>query len=376
MMLKYWKYSASLLVMTSATASLATDTSIALRDHPFWQFDLEENRTADVTLADVDGDGDLDILTANGRHWAEQDFVYLNSGDGRMLEANYLGHSKSASYTVQAGDLDGNGTIDAVVVRDKLDAAIYLNDGAGKYAFSSVIKGSRGNARSAALVDTDSDNFPDLVVATRRGPDMIYRGNGKGGFDSGTPLPDAGFGSTGLAMGDLDHDGDIDIVIARRDDAESVVMFNQAGSFRPFALPESKGDHRKAVIAELTGDQYPDIVLADTDGSLLLYHGSATGKSGNPQSFGTVGDTVQALAAVDLDGDGDLDLFAGCDGRNILFQNDGHGIFSRQEFGAEADSYGVATGDMNGDGLPDIVVANSGSANQVFLNQTLATRDQ
>lgn len=375
-MLKYWKYSASLLVMISATASLATDTSLALRDHPFWQFDLEENRTADVTLADVDGDGDLDILTANGRHWAEQDFVYLNSGDGRMLEANYLGRSKSASYTIQAGDLDGNGTIDAVVVRDKLDAAVYLNDGTGQYAFSSVISGSKGNARTAALVDTNADNFPDLVIATRRGRDMIYRGNGKGGFDSGTPLPDAGFGSTGLATGDLDNDGDIDIVIARRDDAESVVMLNQAGNFRPFPLPESKGDHRQAVIAELTGDQYPDIVLADTDGSFLLYHGSASGKFNAPRTFGRAGDLVQALAAIDVDGDGDLDLFAGCEGRNLILQNDGSGVFARQEIGEEADTYGVAVGDMNGDGLNDIVVANSGSANQVFLNQGQQVPDQ
>lgn len=375
-MLKYWKYSAALWVIMPATTSLAADESIALRDHPFWQFDLDENHTADVTLADVDGDGDLDILTANGRHWAEQDFVYLNSGDGRMLEANYLGQSKSASYTVQAGDLDGNGTIDAVVVRDKLDALVYLNDGTGTYQFSAAVKDSKGNARSAALIDMDGDTFPDLLIATRRGADMIYRGNGKGGFEGGTPLPDAGFGSTGLATGDLDKDGDIDIVIARRDDAESIIMFNQHGSFRPVVLPGSKGDHRKAVIAELTGDQYPDIVLADTDGSLLLYRGSATGAFGPPQSFGSVGDTVQALAPVDLDGDGDFDLFAGCEGRNILFQNDGKGVFTRQEFGDKADTYGVAIGDMNGDGLPDIIVANSGSANQVFLNQGQQAADQ
>ena len=368
-MLKYLKLPASLLVMASASASLASDDAIALRDHPFWQFDLEENHTADVTLADVDGDGNLDILTANGRHWAEQDFVYLNSGDGRMLEANYLGNGKSASYTVQAGDVDGNGTIDAVVVRDKLDAVIYLNDGTGNYEFSGLIKDSKGHARSAAMMNADSDDIPDLIIATRRGPDMIYRGNGKGGFHGGTPLPDAGFGSTGLATGDIDKDGDIDIVLARRDDTESVIMINQAGSFRPFTLPQSKGDHRKAVIAEFTGDHFPDIILADTDGSFLLYPGSQSGTFGNPRTFGQAGDLVQAIAAIDLDGDGNLDLFAGCEGRNIILQNDGTGIFTRREIAEEADSYGVAVGDMNGDGIDDIVVANSGSANQVFLNQ-------
>lgn len=374
-MLKYQKYCAILLVVSSPSASLANDEGIDLRDHPFWQFDLEENRTADVTLADVDGDGDLDILTANGRHWAEQDFIYLNSGDGRMLEANYLGNAKSASYTIQAGDVDGNGTIDAVVVRDKLDAVVYLNDGIGRYVFSAAIKDSKGHARSAAMFDADSDDILDLVIATRRGQDMIYKGDGNGGFHVGAPLPDTGFGSTGLATGDLDEDGDIDMVIARRDDAESVIMVNQAGSFLPFPLAESKGDHRQVVIAELTGDKYPDIVLADTDGSFLLYQGSPKGAFEKPRTFGTVGDNVQALTSIDFDGDGDLDLFAGCDGRNIIFQNNGKGIFSRQGIGEEADSYGVAAGDLNGDGLSDIVVANSGSANQVLLNRSVKKQE-
>ncbi len=67
------------------------------RNHPFFLFDSEQSYTADIALADVDGDGDLDALTANGRHWAQQDFVFLNSGKGRILEAARVG-TRFAGY--------------------------------------------------------------------------------------------------------------------------------------------------------------------------------------------------------------------------------------------------------------------------------------
>ncbi len=51
--------------------ALADEVSIGLRQHPFLEFEIEANRSADVSLADMDSDGDLDVIVANGRHWAE-----------------------------------------------------------------------------------------------------------------------------------------------------------------------------------------------------------------------------------------------------------------------------------------------------------------
>ena len=127
------------------------------RDHPFLIFDEEDSRTADVALADLDGDGDLDVAAANGRHWPQQDWIFFNEGGGRLLEAAPLGARRSASYTIRLGDLDRDGDIDAVVVRDLLPAQVFLNDGSGAFSHSGDIQDSAAPARSGTLADLNGD---------------------------------------------------------------------------------------------------------------------------------------------------------------------------------------------------------------------------
>ena len=63
-----------------------------------------------------------------------------------------------------------------------------------------------------------------------------------------------------------------------------------------------------------------------------------------------------------------MDLVAGADGENLVYRNDGSGRFVREALpGLNADTYGVALGDMNGDGRLDIVFANSDASNQILL---------
>jgi hypothetical protein len=359
----------SFTALVTGGAAFANETAPEFRQHPFLQFDSAANRSADITLADVDQDGDLDVILANGRHWAQQDFVFLNIGNGKLLEALPLGDRLSASYTVQAGDFDNDGDVDAVVIRDLLPALLFANDGSGSFTLVGELPDSAGPARSATVLDADGDGFLDLAIVTRRSPDRIYLGNGQGGFHGGVNLPDDGFGSTGIASGDIDDDGDADLVIARRDGAASVVMLNDGvGNFFSNPLKGSEGDHRKAALADFDGNGMLDIVLASTDGRHSLYLQSINGEMGAPVTFGSEDDAVQALAIGDVDQDGDIDLIAGADGPNILFNNNGAGEFTRQAIPSEADTYGVAVGDMNGDGYPDIIFANSGSANEVVLS--------
>ena len=150
-----------------ASGVAAQDASVEYREHPFWYFDSAEGYTASIALADLDGDGDLDALTANGRHWAQQDYAFLNSGDGRMLEAVPVGLRFGASYALCPGDFDGDGDADVVVVRDVLPAQLFLNDGGANFSFASVLSGSLGAARSAIAVDADDDGASDAGNGAR-----------------------------------------------------------------------------------------------------------------------------------------------------------------------------------------------------------------
>ncbi len=64
-------------------------------------------RTAGIALGDVDGDGDLDVVVADGRHWPEQNWVLLNNGTGHFNTVRRLGRELNTSYAVPLGDLDG-----------------------------------------------------------------------------------------------------------------------------------------------------------------------------------------------------------------------------------------------------------------------------
>ena len=73
-------------------------------------FDVEPHRTASVRLGDLDSDGDLDVIVANGRHWPQQNFVFLSSGRGFSV-ARRLGDELTASYAAEPADLDGDGDL-------------------------------------------------------------------------------------------------------------------------------------------------------------------------------------------------------------------------------------------------------------------------
>ena len=316
---------------------------LSFQKHPFSLYDLADHLSADVSLADFDADGDMDVFVANGRHWAQQDFVFLNAGNGRVLEGLPIGSRLGASYTVQVGDLDKDGFVDAVVVRDILPSLVFRKQGGSGFELMGEIPQSAGQARAASLFDADSDGNLDLAIATRRGSDMLFLGDGKGGFGAKITLPGDGMGSTGIAVGDVNLDGHLDILLARRDGAPSAVLLGSGdGAFQINELPGTEGAHRKGLLVDMNDDA----PLAS--------------------SFGQSGETAQAVAAGDIDNDGDTDLVVGADGDDFLYFNEGALEFKREVISGDSDTYGVAISDMNGDGFSDIIFANSGSPNEIL----------
>ena len=99
--------------------------------HPYAVLGTRTDRSAGVALGDVDGDGDLDAIVANGRHWAQENEVFLNNGAGTFTVAHPLSLRRSTSYAAPLADLDGDGDLDVAVANDRAPNRVYQNDGMG-----------------------------------------------------------------------------------------------------------------------------------------------------------------------------------------------------------------------------------------------------
>lgn len=112
-----------LLVLAVAASCGAEDLSTILL------LEVEGATSANASLGDLDGDGDLDIVLAKGRHWPLSNRVLLNDGEGAFT-ASDLGAEADRTYSSLLADLDGDGDLDVVVSNDSPDRKlIYFNDG-------------------------------------------------------------------------------------------------------------------------------------------------------------------------------------------------------------------------------------------------------
>ena len=369
----------------AGAASLAGQQERTFR--PLRSLGAGSELTASISLGDVDGDGDLDAVVANGRHWPGQNRVYINDGRAAFTLARPLGDELAGSYAVPLADFDGDGDLDVAVGNDRTRNLVFLNDGSGRFEAGAAF-GAPSSTRSLTLADLNGDGHTDILVVNRGRPNFIFHGNRAGAFGEGV-LFGAGDDSTiDVAAADLDADGDLDLVLANRDGGANAVHWNDDGSFARRTGFGTGGDETRGVaVGDVDGDGRPDIVTANIGEPNAVYFGDGARGFVRSLVFGGDDDQSYAVRLSDLDLDGDLDIVvANVGGRNAVYFNrsgggdEGRGpgdavggasavAFRELRFGCEdCATYGVAVGDLNGDGFPEIVTANSGAPNRVFGN--------
>jgi len=340
---------------------------------------LKLDRSASLTFADVDGDNNLDVLVANGRHWPQVNEVFLNNGKGRFTMGYPLGVEFSTSYALPVGDLDGDGDCDVVVANDSAPNQIYRNDGNGRFFLVGDIGPEIEPTRGIKLADMNGDGMLDALVTNRGTENGIYLNEGNLQF-----MKKRGFGTSddatiSLAVADVNQDGYPDLVLANRNGQRNAVYINDSklGFTKSYPFGEGNDQTRAVAIGDMDGDGHLDIVTANIGEKNGIYFGDSKGLFDDGFRFGHAEGKTYAVMVADLDKDGDQDIVTGNVGmQNAVYFNDGTGRnFVEVHFGGLKDNtYGIAVGDVNSDGFPDIGVANSDGLNGIHIN--IASRPQ
>jgi hypothetical protein len=311
-----------------------------------------------VAVADINGDGIPDILTAN--YDGADVSVLLGNGDGTLKPAENL-PAGSAPYNVKVADLNGDGIPD-IIVTNKNDNTVGVLLGRGQGAFAPMVAYPVASGPyEVVAADLTGNGKLDLVVSHFSATVVdVLLGNGDGTFQPTREFP-VGSRPYGLAVADLNGDGRPDIVTSDYRDHEDSVLLNQGGGnfSAPQFYPVGKGPN-EVQIADLDGDGIPDIVTANYGSdSVSVLLGRGDGTFGPAQSF-PAGSGPASVAIAQLLGDHHLDLVAG--NRNAssvtILRGTGDGTFGPpMTIGVGKDRYSAAVSDLTGDGIPDIVTA-------------------
>ncbi len=324
---------------------------------------LGSAQSQDVSLGDLDGDGDLDAFVAN---FDQPSRVWLNDGSGTFTSSSQsLGYAPSVGVCL--GDLDSDGDLDAFVAAFAQRNRIWLNDGNGNFADSGQDLGSY-NSNDVSLGDVDGDGDLDAFVANFAEPNRVWLNDGNGNFsDSGQSLGSSY--SMTVSLGDVDGDGDLDAFEANHGAQANRVWLNDGnGNFADSGQSLGSSSSVDVNLGDVDGDGDLDAFVANNQANRVWLNDGNGNFADSGNTLGTSDSYNVKLG--DLDGDGDLDaITANRDQANRVWLNDGSGSFSDngQSLGS-SESRGVSLGDLDGDGDIDAFVANYNQANRIWLN--------
>ena len=335
-----------------------------------------ENGPLSVKLGDVNGDGILDMVTAN--RVSNSASVLLGNGNGTFGGQTSFA-TGSAPDSVTLGDVNGDGKLDIVTTNGNTDdASVLLGNGNGTFQTQiSTTAFAMGSAlRSVTLGDVNGDGKLDIITANF-GTDSagVLLGNGNGTFLNPTTFT-TGIGSTpfSVTLGDVNRDGILDIVTANQGNSSaSVLLGNGNGTFGGQTSFVTGTVPCSVTLGDVNGDGKLDILTAnagDATASVLL--GNGNGTFGGQTPFTTDTQPISVTLG-DVNGDGKLDIITANYGSNSasILLGIGDGTFATQaNFTTGTKPYSVTLGDVNGDGALDIVTANRNSNNATILLNT------
>lgn len=358
-------------------------------------FSAENGTTTDAAIGDINGDGVLDLVTV-GTGLLGEGIISIRAGDGTgsfstTASVSYSGYSW---YGVALGDINGDGAQDIVAAGLGSGAGrtiVLLNSGSGTFQQLATYSSESTSSYSVTLGDLNNDGVLDLISAgkgTGAGSATVRLGSGNGTFGTAVSYQTEKNGSSptsvAVALADLNQDGNLDLITAGK--GNSVGIFTMrlgtgSGTFgTDVSFAADTGTSSALAIGDVNNDGILDVVTAGQNSALRGTTTVRFGTGGGSFSASSTGYLTEysgsfGVQLADLNGDGYLDLLTSGSGTSSGLTL-GHSLSIR--LGTSSGAFGainnlstftagvtgaasqITTGDVNGDGVTDIIQSGAG----------------
>jgi len=309
---------------------------------------------ADVDAGDLDGDGEIDIVTTDG-----QTLIFFNDGNRSVTTPGTSLGANGGGSAVTLLDWNGDSSPDiAVGGLTDYTAEIFVNDGSGGFSIAERLQnGGIGNVHDMIAADLNSNGKSELVLAGSTGT-VIMRSLSQGGFEQATLSSGAGLD---VAATDVDLDGDQDIVVVRLSNRAVDIHYNNGDGTSFTRIRRNYGSVATVCTDDLNGDGAPDLLLG-VDGDDLnapknkVYYQQVDGSFASGGSFGA--SPISALITGDVDIDGWPDVVTVNEaGVHQLYLGSGGSGFALvpEQIVSDGMQHGVLA-DFNGDASLDLIM--------------------